>query len=245
MMKHPAKPMSLTKTMGHPVKPMVSAPKRWNVNGFGNRDTSVIGLYGEIRLSMELHERGWQVYKAYSDEKFDFVILKSYCENCEVFKSAWMREQDYKGRKSRAATQLCETCHQDSLKMIVRFIQVKTSEGIEAKTTELGEETKNFSFHPKIRYHLRDSRVFYAWIQVWDKDTHDINYYIFKTSDVEHFDNLALDTYQITDNQKTTLRINRAGEVLNRGRIHNFGVFEDFHNNFECLEERIEGDSWK
>ena len=49
----------------------------------------------------------------------------------------------------------------------------------------------------------------------------------------------------ITDNQKTTLRINKEGEVLNRGRTYDFSVFEDFHNNFECLEELIEGDSWK
>ena len=71
------------------------------------------------------------------------------------------------------------------------------------------------------------------------------NYYIFNTSDVEHFDNLELDTYQITDNQKTTLRINKRGKVLNRGRTYDFSVFEDFHNNFDCLEELIEGDSWK
>ena len=40
-------------------------------------DKLVIGLYGEMRLAMELHKRGWQVYRAYIDEKFDFVILKS------------------------------------------------------------------------------------------------------------------------------------------------------------------------
>lgn len=208
-------------------------------------DKLVIGLYGEMRLAMELHKRGWQVYRAYIDEKFDFVILKSYCESCQSFKNALTREEFYKGRNRKAVTPLCETCEQDSLKMLVRFIQVKTSEGVPPKQTKLAEEIKEFSFHPKIRYHLADSRVFYVWIQVWDQDTHDINYYIFKTSDVDRFDNLELDTYQITDNQKTTLRINKQGEVLNRGRTYDFSVFEDFHNNFECLEERIEGDSWK
>ena len=208
-------------------------------------DKLVIGLYGEMRLAMELHKRGWQVYRAYIDEKFDFVILKSYCESCQSFKNALTREEFYKGRNRKAVTPLCETCEQDSLKMLVRFIQVKTSEGVPPKRAKSEEEIKEFSFHPKIRYHLADSRVFYVWIQVWDQDTHDINYYIFKTSDVERFDSLELDTYQITDNQKTTLRINRVGEVLNRGRIYDFSVFEDFHNNFECLEERIEGDSWK
>ncbi len=208
-------------------------------------DKLVIGLYGEMRLAIELHKRGWQVYRAYIDEKFDFVILKSYCENCKSFKNALTREKFYKGRNRKAVTPLCETCEQDSLKMLVRFIQVKTSEGVPPKQTKLGEEPKKFSFHPKIRYHLADSRVFYVWIQVWDQDTHDINYYIFKTSDVERFDNLELDTYQITDNQKTTLTINKAGEVLNRGRKYDFSAFADFHNNFNCLEVVIDGDSWK
>ena len=63
--------------------------------------------------------------------------MKSYCENCKDFKNAWTREGTYINRKGvektdTAVTQLCETCEQDSLKMLVRFIQVKTSEGIEA-----------------------------------------------------------------------------------------------------------------
>ena len=214
------------------------------MNG-SDRDKRVIGLYGEMRLAMELHKRGWQVYRAYIDEKFDFAILKSYCESCDAFKNAWTRETDYKGSTRKTVTQRCETCHQDSLKMLVRFIQVKTSEGINAKTTKSGEETKQFDFHPKIRYHLADSRVFYAWIQVWDRETHDINYYIFSTSEVKRFDNLQLPSYQITDNQKNRLTINKTGRVLNKGRKHNFSAFEDFHNNFACLEELIEGDSWK
>ena len=208
-------------------------------------DKRVIGLYGEMRLAMELHKRGWQVYRAYIDDKFDFVILKSYCESCNAFKNAWTRVKNYKGKTRKTVTQLCETCHQDSLKMLVRFIQVKTSEGINAKRTKTGEETKQFDFHPKIRYHLADSRVFYVWIQVWDKDTHDINYYVFNTSDVERFDDLQLDSYQVTDNQKNRLTINKAGKILNKGRKHDFSAFDDFHNNFTCLEERIEGDSWK
>ena len=83
------------------------------------------------------------------------------------------------------------------------------------------------------------------WIQVWDEDTHDINYYIFKTEDVERFDDLQLASYQVSDNQKTTLRMNKEGKVLNKGRIHEFSAFEDLHNNFDCCEELIEGDSWK
>ena len=109
------------------------------MNG-SDRDKRVIGLYGEMRLAMELHHRGWQVYRAYIDDKFDFVIMRSYCENCEDFKKELTR--------GKAVTQLCEVCEQDSLKMLVRFIQVKTSEGIEART-RTGEEIKNFSFPPQ------------------------------------------------------------------------------------------------
>lgn len=229
-----------------------------------DRDKRVIGLYGEMRLAMELHNRGWQVYRAYIDEKFDFVILKSYCENCQVFKNALTRQQFYKGKNRKAVTNLCETCKQDSLKMLVRFVQVKTSEGIEPETKkdektkkdeiaapliEIEPDTiadnavKSFSFHPKIRYHLADSRVFYVWIQVWDKDN--VNYYIFHTSKVKHFDDMSIDTYQITDNQKTELPITKSGKVTKKGRKYDYTVFEDFLNDFDCLEELIEGDSWK
>ena len=217
------------------------------MNG-SNEDKRVIGLYGEMRLAMELHKRGWQVYSAYIDEKYDFVILKSYCENCKDFRDAFTREETYINRKGekkkgKSVTQLCQTCKQDSLKMLIRFIQVKTSEGKPGKKTKIGEEVKKYSFHAKIRYHLADSRIFYAWIQVWDEDN--VNYYIFKTEDVALFDNLQLASYQITDNQKTTLRINDDGKVLNEGTKHDYSAFEDFHNNFKCLEEIIEGDNWK
>ena len=140
------------------------------MNG-SDTDKRVIGLYGEMRLAMELHKRGWQVYRAYIDDKFDFVILKSYCEVCKTFKNAWTREQ------------------------------------------------------------------------VWDKDTHDINYYIFKTEDVERFDDLELDTYQVTDNQKTELPINKAGEIVKKGRKYDYSSFKEFLNNFDCLEKLIPGDS--
>ena len=216
------------------------------------RDKQVIGLYGEMQLAMSLHNRGWQVYRAYIDEKIDFVIMKSYCENCEDFKEALTREQYYKGKNRKAVTPLCKTCHQDTLKMLVRFIQVKTSDGKPQKPTKSGEEKKGYSFHPKIRYHLKDGRVFYVWIQVWDKDTNDINFYIFKPKYVELFDNLDLPTYQITDNQKTELPITQKGKVVKQGKklpngkTYDYSVFEKFLNNFECLEELItDGDSWK
>lgn len=222
------------------------------MNNPDERDKKVIGLYGEMRLAMELHNRGWQVYRAYIDEKIDFVIMKSYCENCNDFKEAYTHREYYKGKNRKAVTQLCETCKQDSLKMLVRFIQVKTSDGKDQKPTKSGEEKKGYSFHPKLRYHLKDGRVFYVWIQVWDAKTHDINYFIFKTEDVSLFDNLDLPTYQITDNQKTELPITKKGKVtktgmkLASGQTYDYSVFEKFLNNFECLEEVItEGDSWK
>ena len=115
------------------------------MNG-SDSDKHVIGLYGEMRLAMELHKRGWQVFRAYIDEKFDFVILKSYCESCKAFRKALTRQGVYKEKKANAVTPLCETCEENSLKMLVRFIQVKTSEGIDKKTTRSGEETKKFSF---------------------------------------------------------------------------------------------------
>ena len=220
---------------------------RWKVNG-SDSDKRVIGLYGEMRLAMELHKQGWQVYRAYIDEKFDFVILKSYCENCKAFRDAWTREGTFINKKGEektdtTVTQLCVECHQDSLKMLVRFIQVKTSEGKPAKNTRSGEDFKHYSFHANIRYHLADARVFYAWIQVWDEDN--VSYYIFKTEDVALFDDLQIASYQVTDSQKTTLRINKEGKVLTKGKKYDYSAFEDFHNNFECLEELIDGDDWK
>lgn len=200
-------------------------------------DKKVIGLYGEMRLAMELHRRGWQVYRAYIDETIDFVIMKTYCDRCKAFRSAWKREAQYKGRKATAVTNLCEACHEDSLRIVERFIQVKSSEGVPGKR----DDERTYSFHPKIRYHLADGRVFYVWIQAWNES--DVNFYVFKTSDVERFDNIELDTYQVTDNQKTNLRINRDGEVLTKSAKYGTAeAFKEFHNNFDIFDELVETD---
>ena len=53
---------------------------------------------------------------------------------------------------------------------------------------------------------------------------------------------LKENTYQITDNQKTSLKINKNGNVLNKGRKYNFDCFKIFHNNFRCLEKISESD---
>lgn len=199
-------------------------------------DKKVTGLYGEMRLAMELHRRGWQVYRAYIDETIDFVIMKTYCDACKGFRSAWKREREYKGRKATTVTNLCEVCNEDSLRIVERFIQVKTSEGVPGKR----DDERTYSFHPKIRYHLADGRVFYVWIQAWNES--DVNFYVFKTSDVERFDNIELDTYQVTDNQKTNLRINKEGEVLTRSKYGTAEVFKEFHNNFDIFDELVETD---
>ena len=196
----------------------------------------ITGLHGEMRLAMELHQRGWQVYRAYIDETIDFVILKTYCESCKAFRSAWKREAHYKGSRRAVVTNLCEQCHQDSLRIIERFIQVKTSEGVPGKR----DDERTYSFHPKIRYHLADGRVFYVWVQVWDEAN--VNFYIFRTSDVERFDNTELGTYQVTDNQKTNLRINRDGEVLTRSKYGTAELFKEFHNDFDIFDELVEAD---
>lgn len=196
------------------------------------QDKRVIGLYGEMRLAMELHQRGWQVYRAYIDDKFDFVVMKSYCHFCDDYTNAWQREQTFRGSKRTAVTNLCERCHQDSLRMLVRFIQVKTSEGVKRSDPE----QRTYSFHPKIRYHLADGRVFYAWIQVWDEDN--VNFFIFHTDDVERFDDIELPSYQITDNQKLNIHIRRDGTVTNRTRTQgrDYSTFSDALDNFEILE---------
>ena len=208
-------------------------------------DKKVIGLYGEMRLSMELHKRGWQVYRAYIDEKFDFVIMKCYCDTCECFRNAWQRAGSHippgKIEKSakiyKTVTNLCEHCKSDSLRMLIRFIQVKTSEGKNGKS-----EIRKYSFHPKIRYHLADGRVYYTWIQVWDDET--VNFYIFHTSEVKNFDNLDLPTYQVTDNQKTTLRISKDGVVHNKSK-YDYSVFERSLNHFEIFDELTDDErSW-
>ncbi len=186
-------------------------------------DKKVIGLYGEMRLSMELHKRGWQVFRAYIDEKFDFVIMKCYCNKCNKYTNAL--------KKGKLVTNLCEICGEDTLRMLIRFIQVKTSEGAVVQSSS---EIRDFSFHPKIRYHLADGRVFYAWIQVWDDDN--VNFYIFHTSEVEKFDNIELTSYQVTDNQQTHLKISKEGKVHNRSK-YDYSVFERALNNFEVFDE--------
>jgi uncharacterized protein YxjI len=57
------------------------------------------------------------------------------------------------------------------------------------------------------------------------------------TKDVKKFDNINLPTYQITDNQKTTLKINKNGVVLNKGKDYDCSCFNArFYNDWNALE---------
>jgi len=199
----------------------------------------VIGLYGEMQLSMVLHERGWQVHRAYIDEGIDFVVTKYWCEYCNEYVGQYIKNKEYQGKKRKCVTNLCEKCQKESLKIVSKYLQVKTSEGKGKK-----EGTKDFSFHPKIRYNI-DKDVFYVWIAVFlneddikeaETNTTKIHYYIFSANDVSMFDDISIPTYQITDNQKTTLKINKEGKVLNKGKKYDYSCFCSFHNNFDILE---------
>jgi len=203
-------------------------------NSIEDRTKLVIGLYGEMRLSMMLHELGWQVHRAYIDEGIDFVITKYWCPHCQEYSNQYIRFQEYKGQTKKCVTNLCEHCKKTELEVISRYLQVKTSEGIEDSKDP---EVRKFSFHPKIRYNM-GYEVFYVWIAVFDNTKEKTcHFYILNSKDVKRFDDIELPTYQITDNQKTTLIIRNDGVVLSEGRIHDYRCFnERFYNDWGALE---------
>ena len=188
------------------------------MNELDDKKKQVIGLYGEMRLSMELHELGWQVHRAYIDEGIDFTITKYYCRNCHRYSNQYIRYTDRNGKREKCVTNLCEYCRITELDVISRYLQVKTSEGIQTSN----DDVRKFSFHPKIRYNM-GRKVFYVWIAV--------------------FDNIQLATYQITDNQKTELPIRIDGVVLKRGAQntgYDYSVFNTrFYNDFNVLEQEV------
>ncbi len=194
----------------------------------------VIGLYGEMQLSMVLHELGWQVHRAYIDEGIDFTITKYWCPKCKKYSEQYIRTKTYKDKKKKCVTNLCNCCKETELSVVSKHLQVKTSEGIPGKKPN----ERKFSFHPKIRYDMGDT-VFYVWIAVFSypdigKKCH---FYIFNTKDVSLFDDTSIDTYQITDNQKTTLTIRNTGEVLTEGTKYSYDCFnKKFYMNFDALE---------
>ena len=199
----------------------------------------VIGLYGEMRLAMELHDLGWQVHRAYIDEGIDFSITKYWCPECKKYSEQFIRTKKYEGKNKKCVTNLCKHCKKTELVVISRYLQVKTSEG---KSMEK-DDVREFSFHPKIRYDM-GKEVFYVWIAIFDNKADKIcHFYVLNTKDVKKFDNINLPTYQITDNQKTTLKINKNGVVLNKGKDHDYSCFNDkFYNDWNALEIETEQD---
>ena len=202
------------------------------------KKNQVIGLFGEMQLAMKLHALGWQVHRSYIDEGIDFVISRYFCKNCKTFSNQLIRQNKYEGKNVKCVTNLCDICGKQKLDIITRYLQVKTSEGKPTKEQHI----RQFSFHPKIRYDM-DKSVFYVWIAVFanaqnekDLENAKLHFYIFKSDEVHKFDDITLPTYQITDNQKTSLRINIEGEILNKGKKHSYECFKDFHNNFKVLE---------
>lgn len=196
-----------------------------------DKNKRIIGLYGEMCLAMELHQKGWQVYRAYIDEQIDFIIARYYCKACKNFS-----QLETRGKKA-FLTNLCGVCKQDTLEIIVRFIQVKASEG-ELKNPKK-PDVRSYSFHAKLRSNV-DDRAFYAWIALTPGREKDIpHFYIFGHKEISRFDDVNLPSYQKTDNQKTTLRINEEGEVVTKGRKYDYSCFNnDFYNNFDKLEMR-------
>lgn len=196
--------------------------------------TRITGLYGEMYIAMELHQKGWQVYRAYIDEHIDFIIARYYCNSCNKFSNLKMR----KGSKSTFPTDRCEHCNKITLEVIVRFLQVKTSEG-KLKNKNKPDE-KEYSFHAKLRSNV-DDRTFYVWIALVQKDEEYTPYfYIFNHRDLSSFDNLNLPTYQMHDNQKVEIKINNDGRVLKKtrkGYNYDWDRFNrEFLNNFSALE---------
>lgn len=214
--------------------------KNGHLKGKEERDKEkrVIGLYGEMSLAMVLHERGWQVYKAYIDEHVDFIIARYYCTNCQKFSQLHKRQNESVSNVVNLfPTDRCQKCRKKTIKFIVRFLQVKTSKGVPAKI----EGARSYSFHAKLRSNV-DNRAFYVWIAlVGEKKETVAHYYVFHHAEINKFDDLNLDSYQRTDNQKTTLHIDRSGKVLNKGRKHDYNCFNDnFYDNLNKFDKLLD-----
>ena len=111
------------------------------------------------------------------------------------------------------------------------FIYVKTPEGKDQENLDV----RDYSFHPKIRYHLADGRVFYASVQVWDENR--VNFCVFHTDEVSRFADIQIDSYQVMDNQQLHLDIDEDGVIANKSKAKNFGVFANALSNFDILNQ--------
>ena len=182
----------------------------------------VIGHYGEMAFVSSLHDKGWHVYRAYIDENVDFIITKYICTSCNKLTELYVDGQ--------CLTNKCKHCKRDTVDILTKFIQVKTSEGV------VKNGNREYSFHAKLRSNVGPNS-YYCWIAVVKKDGKKIpHFYIFHHTEINKFDDLNIDSYQVTDNQKTAITINESGIVTKKGRKYSYECFKEFHDNFEKFD---------
>lgn len=214
----------------------------------------VIGIVGETLTALELHEKEWQVYQPIVDDQIDLVITRYYCKHCQKYSGLFEKPMLNKDRKpimksdnkqKTFISNLCKKCQKNELIFIVRYLQVKTSEGVPQKARNPRYPgAKEYSFHAKLRHNV-DPRSFYVWVAILDNRRP--SFYVFRNDELNKFDDTSLPSYQDSDNQKTTLRIDTTdGQVLNEAKIegrsyHFFNDTKEFFQNFDKLEEIIPG----
>ena len=214
----------------------------------------VIGIVGETLTALELHQKGWQIYQPIVDDQIDLVITRYYCKHCKKYSGLFEKPMLNKNRnpilksnnkQKTFISNLCEKCKKSDLIFIVRYLQVKTSEGVPQKARKPRHPgAKEYSFHAKLRHNV-DPRSFYVWVAILDNKTP--SFYVFGHSEINKFDDISLPSYQDSDNQKTTLRIDTTtGQVLNQAKIQgrSYSCFNDpkeFFDNFDKLDKIIPG----
>ena len=124
---------------------------------------------------MSLHELGWQVYRAYIDSNVDFILTKYWCRDCSKYTEIAKRRKPT--GKGEFPTNCCSHCLKPDLVFVVRFVQVKTSEGLPRKNHR---NERTYSFHTKLRSNI-DPRAFYVWIALVPSDSNKLepHFYIF------------------------------------------------------------------
>ena len=214
----------------------------------------VIGIVGETLTALELHQKGWQIYQPIVDDQIDLVVTRYYCKHCQKYFGLFEKPMLNKHRQpimnssnkqKTFISNLCENCQRNDLIFIVRYLQVKTSEGVAQKAKKPRHPgAKEYSFHAKLRHNV-DPRSFYIWVAILDNRKP--SFYIFRNDEIDKFDDTSLPSYQDSDNQKTTLRIDTTtGQVLNQAKIQGrsysyFNNPNEFFDNFDKLETIIPG----
>ncbi|MCZ0931813.1 MAG: hypothetical protein OXJ52_01500 [Oligoflexia bacterium] len=194
--------------------------------GRDDLDKKLIGLYGEMELAIKLHKEGWQVYRAYIDELIDFVISRYYCLKCKKYTELYIKKTSYKGKNRKTEirkcrTNLCNSCQTNEVEIRTKFIQVKSS---------AGNNKEVFHFHPKLSHDIKN--IFCVWIFIKNADNKTkpikCNFFIFEGELIKEIDNINLDSYQITDNQKIGLKINGKGNITGKGNWTRLNDFKSF-----------------